>query len=115
MVISGVGVISPIGIGKDAFWNNLVQGVTGIGPLRSVSSGSLPTKLAAEIHDFNPLKYLYEKKFIKVMSRDIQLGVCAASLAERGLTAEDLLIPVTVASPTEIRRQWDNFTTHISF
>ncbi len=41
--------------------------------------------------------------------------VCAASLAERGLTAEDLLIPVTVASPTEIRRQWDNFTTHISF
>ncbi|MFM4669472.1 sulfurtransferase complex subunit TusC [Aeromonas media] len=44
-----------------------------------------------------------------------EVYVCAASLAERGLTAEDLLIPVTVASPTEIRRQWDNFTTHISF
>ena len=81
MVITGVGVISPIGIGKDAFWNNLIHGVTGIGPLRSVNSGNLPTKLAAEIHDFNPLQYLYEKKFIKVMSRDIQLGVCAASLA----------------------------------
>jgi 3-oxoacyl-[acyl-carrier-protein] synthase II len=84
MVITGVGVVSPIGIGKEAFWNNLIQGVSGIGPLRSISSGPLPTKLAAEIHDFDPLQFLYEKKFLKVMSRDIQLGVCAASLAMKG-------------------------------
>ena len=92
MVITGVGVVSPIGIGKDAFWNNLIQGVSGIGPLRSISSGSLPTKLAAEIHDFDPLKYLYEKKFLKVMSRDIQLGVVAASLAmkDSGLQPGDV-------------------------
>ena len=92
MVITGVGVVSPIGIGKEAFWNNLIQGVSGIGPLRSISSGSLPTKLAAEIHDFDPLKYLYEKKFLKVMSRDIQLGVVAASLAmkDSGLKSGDV-------------------------
>lgn len=92
MVITGVGVISPIGIGKDAFWNNMIQGVSGITPLRSISSGSLPTKLAAEIHDFDPLKFLYEKKFLKVMSRDIQLGVCAASLAmkDSGLRLGDV-------------------------
>ena len=44
-----------------------------------------------------------------------EVYVCAASLAERGLTAGDLLIPVTVLSPGQIRHQWDNFTTHISF
>ncbi|MFM5302780.1 sulfurtransferase complex subunit TusC [Aeromonas caviae] len=44
-----------------------------------------------------------------------EVYVCAASLAERGLTAADLLIPVTVLSPGEIRRSWASFTTHICF
>jgi 3-oxoacyl-[acyl-carrier-protein] synthase II len=47
----------------------------------SFPATGLPTKIAAEIRDFNPLDYVYEKKFLKVMSRDIQLGVSAASLA----------------------------------
>lgn len=81
VVITGVGVISPIGIGKDKFWTSLIEGRSGIGTLRSVPSDSLPSKLAAEIHDFNPLDFIYQKKFLKVMSRDVQLGVSAASLA----------------------------------
>jgi 3-oxoacyl-[acyl-carrier-protein] synthase II len=91
-VITGVGVISPVGIGKDKFWQNLIAGRSGIGLLRSVPSGSLPCKLAAEIHDFDPLEHVYEKKFLKVMSRDIQLGVSAASIAmdDAGLTAGDV-------------------------
>lgn len=80
-VITGVGVVSPVGIGNQRFWSNLVAGRSGIGPLNSLSGDSLPCKLAAEIHDFDPLQYVYEKKFLKVMSRDIQLGVSAASLA----------------------------------
>lgn len=44
-----------------------------------------------------------------------EVYVCAASLAERGLTAADLLIPVTLLSPAEIRQQWGSCTTHISF
>ena len=43
--------------------------------------GGYPSKLAAEIHDFDPENYIYCKKFIKVMSRDIQLGATAASMA----------------------------------
>ncbi|MEW4489579.1 beta-ketoacyl-[acyl-carrier-protein] synthase family protein [Thalassoglobus sp. JC818] len=81
VVITGVGVVSPVGIGNERFWSNLVAGRSGIGLLRSVPSESLPCKLAAEIHDFDPLEYVYQKKFLKVMSRDIQLGVSAASLA----------------------------------
>lgn len=81
IVITGVGVVSPVGIGNDRFWDNLVAGRSGIGPLQSLSGSGLPCKLAAEIKDFDPLQYVYEKKFLKVMSRDIQLGVSAASLA----------------------------------
>ena len=83
IVITGVGVVSPIGIGNDAFWRSLMAGKTGIGYLRSVPCESLPSKLAAEITDFDPLDYVEQKKFLKVMSRDIQLGVAAASLAVR--------------------------------
>ncbi len=81
VVITGVGTVSPIGIGNHAFWSNLIRGRCGIDYLRSVPSTSLPSKLAAEIHDFEPLDFLHCRKFLKVMSRDIQLGVAATSLA----------------------------------
>ena len=90
--MTGLGVVSPIGIGRDAFWQSLVAGHSGIDILSSGAAGSLPSKLAAEVRDFDPLEYVYQKKFLKVMSRDIQLGVSAASLAMRdaGLAAGDI-------------------------
>jgi len=83
VVVTGIGVVSPIGIGKDVFWNHLIEGHSGIDFLKSYPSDNLPSKLAAEITDFDPLAYVYQKKFLKVMSRDIQLGVSAASMAVR--------------------------------
>ncbi|MBW3540200.1 MAG: beta-ketoacyl-[acyl-carrier-protein] synthase family protein [Planctomycetes bacterium] len=82
-VVTGVGVVSPIGIGKDAFWESLLKGRCGIGFLRAFPTHNLPCKLAAEIRDFNPLDHVRHRKFLKVMSRDIQLGVSAAVLAAR--------------------------------
>jgi 3-oxoacyl-[acyl-carrier-protein] synthase II len=92
MVITGLGVISPIGIGKDRFWHSLLEGRSGIDYLTSLPNRGLPCKLAAEIKDFDPLAYVYEKKHLKVMSRDIQLGVSAASLAvkDAGLRPGDV-------------------------
>jgi 3-oxoacyl-[acyl-carrier-protein] synthase II len=81
VVITGVGVVSPVGIGKDAFWGNLLAGRSGIGFLRAFANERLPCRLAAEVADFNPLNYLRQRKLLKVMSRDIQLGVGAAALA----------------------------------
>lgn len=80
-VITGVGVVSPVGIGIDAFWQSLLAGRSGIGILKGFPHEHLPTKLAAQIADFDPLKYLRQKKMLKVMPRDIQLGVGSASLA----------------------------------
>ena len=92
IVVTGIGVVSPIGIGKKIFWNNLVEGRSGIGLAETYSSENLPSKLAAEIKDFVPLEYVYQKKFLKVMSRDIQLGVSAASMAvsDSGLQSGDV-------------------------
>lgn len=81
VVVTGIGVVAPIGIGPDAFWRNLIAGQTGIGELSAFSTSELPSKLAAEIRDFDPVDHISHKKHIKVMSRDIQLGVAAASMA----------------------------------
>jgi 3-oxoacyl-[acyl-carrier-protein] synthase II len=81
VVVTGVGVVSPIGLGVETFWQNLVHGRSGIGPLSSAAALGLPSRLAAEIRDFDPTQHIYHRKFIKVMSRDIQLGVAAASMA----------------------------------
>lgn len=92
VVITGLGIVSPIGIGKDAFWDNLSGGRSGIGFLKSVPASRLPSKLGAEIHDFDPLTHIYNRKFIKVMSRDVQLGVAAASMSmqDAGLQSGDI-------------------------
>ncbi len=81
MVISGVGVISPIGIERMPSGTILVPGGDWHWTIALGPPAVLSRQARCRNHDFNPLKYLYEKKFIKVMSRDIQLGVCAASLA----------------------------------
>ena len=88
VVVSGIGVVSPIGIDKTAFWKNLIDGNSGVGFLRAFHAENLPTKLAAEITNFDPEKHVPHKKFLKVMSRDIQLGVAAAmqAMADSGLT-----------------------------
>lgn len=80
VVVTGVGVVSPVGLGQSEFWSNLVSGHSGIGPLTLPMAG-LPSSLAAQVRGFDPEKHIYHRKFIKVMSRDIQLGVAAASMA----------------------------------
>jgi len=81
IVVTGVGVVSPIGIGREAFWQSLLDGRSGIDTLSAFSADGLPSPLAAEVRNFVPEDHIYNKKFLKVMSRDIQLGVAAASMA----------------------------------
>lgn len=81
VVITGVGTVAPNGIGNAAFWDSLQAGRSGIGLLESMPNAGYPSKLAAEIRDFAPEDHIYCRKFIKVMSRGIQLGVTAAAMA----------------------------------
>lgn len=81
VVVTGVGVVSPVGIGIDAFWSSLSAGKSAIGPLRTSVPWDVPSKLVAEVADFDVRPFLRQKKMLKVMSRDIQLGVSAGALA----------------------------------
>lgn len=91
-VVTGVGVVSPIGIGNDRFWDSLIDNRSGIDYLQSITADDLPSPFAAEVRDFNPAELLRDRKFIKVMSRDIQLGVASAHLAmsDTGLESGDI-------------------------
>lgn len=91
-VVTGVGVVSPIGIGKDRFWDSLIHNRSGIDFLQSIVGDDLPSPFAAEVRDFNPEALLRDRKFLKVMSRDIQLGVASAQLAmqDTGLKPGDI-------------------------
>ncbi|HSG69202.1 MAG TPA: beta-ketoacyl-[acyl-carrier-protein] synthase family protein [Planctomycetaceae bacterium] len=96
-VITGVGVVSPVGIGVDRFWSSLIEGRTGIGYLTAFSADELPSRLAAEVTDFEPTNYLRDRKFLKVMSREVQLGVSSASLA-----MQDSVLSPGLIDPTRL-------------
>jgi 3-oxoacyl-[acyl-carrier-protein] synthase II len=91
VVITGLGQISPLGSTVEALWSALVSGQSGVAPWRSLPADNLTTKYAAEatqftgeIGDFGPLDKERQKqirKGIKVMCREIQMGVAVAQLA----------------------------------
>src|SRR3989338_7716627 len=81
IVVTGVGVFSPVGIGKEAFWDALMHGRSGIGPITLFDTDGFPVNFAGEVKGFHPQQYIEQKKSLKVMARDIQLAVAAAKLA----------------------------------
>lgn len=89
-VITGIGVVSPIGIGPEPFWRALCEGRSGVEHSRSVDASALPCPLFAEVVDFDPKQYVKPRKALKVMCRDAMLGVAVAEMAcqQAGITAE---------------------------
>ena len=80
VLITGIGIISPNGIGKKAFWESNIGGVSGIGCVKKIDTSQLETKIAGEVKNFNPSLYI-EKSKIKMLDRFAQLGVSAARMA----------------------------------
>jgi 3-oxoacyl-[acyl-carrier-protein] synthase II len=83
VVVTGLGIVSPIGIGREAFWNSLCRGQSGVGTIERFDPTGLPIRLAAEVRDFDPRQQVAQRKQLKVMCRDAQFGVAAARLACR--------------------------------
>ena len=81
IVITGMGVVSPIGIGTEAYWDSLAAGRSGIRSLDVFAGSDLPTPIGGEISDFDPKQYIRPRKSLKVMSRDIQLAFVAVDQA----------------------------------
>src|SRR5262249_39917372 len=65
VVVTGLGVVSPVGIGVDTFWKQLIAGVSGIGRITKFDSAGLPTHIAAEVKGFDPETYLPRRDVVR--------------------------------------------------
>lgn len=90
VVITGVGVVSPLGCGNDRNWSALTSGRSGIGHITRFDASDMPVKIAGEVSDFNAEEYI-DKKEIKKMDLFIQYSLAAAHYAmqDSGLIIND--------------------------
>lgn len=89
VVITGIGAITPIGNSIDELWDSLINGRSGIDKVTRFDVSSYPTKLAAEVKDFEPTEYI-DKKEAKRMDRFTQFALASAKMAliDSGLDLE---------------------------
>jgi len=80
VVITGLGLITPLGATLDRSWAGLIAGKSGIGPITRFDPVDLETKIAGEVHDFDPLEYM-ERKEAKRADRFAQFAVATAGQA----------------------------------
>lgn len=91
VVVTGLGMVSPVGTGKEVFWESLVAGKSGIVPITRFDASGISTRIAGEVRDFDPLNYL-DKKEARRMDRITQFACAGAQIAldDAGVKAEDL-------------------------
>jgi len=82
-VLTGIGVLNPIGQDNASFWESLRVGRNGIRPIQAFDASSLPVRIAGEVQPFDARDYVEkkERKGLLIMARTIQLAVAAAKLA----------------------------------
>jgi 3-oxoacyl-[acyl-carrier-protein] synthase II len=98
VVITGLGVVSPIGIGKDAFWKNLIAGKSGVDYITAFDASTYPCRVAAEVKDFNPVDFMHVRRTTH-RGRFSQFAVAAAKLAlqDSGLDSDPVGLQRAVA------------------
>src|SRR5271167_3108957 len=96
VVVTGLGVVAPNGVGREAFWSACLEGRSGVGPIRSFDASGHPVKIAAEVNDFDvkPFIPLAQRKTMKIMGRAMRFAVGAA-----GLAVQDGGLPAAWADP----------------
>jgi 3-oxoacyl-[acyl-carrier-protein] synthase II len=80
VVITGIGPVTPIGVGLDDFWAGVTSGRNGIGPITRFDASDLPVRISAEVKDFDPRDWL-DPKEARRTDRFVQYAVAAAKLA----------------------------------
>lgn len=80
VVVTGLGALTPIGNDVSTFWNNLIAGKSGLGYITRFDATDYPTRIAAEVKDFDPLQYI-DKKEIRRTDLFVQYAIAAAKMA----------------------------------
>ena len=90
VVVTGLGIISPIGNDVPTFWDNLKNGVCGIETITEYDTSLLPVHIAGKIKDFEPLNYGMDKPFVRKQGMFTQYGVAAAyqAIQDAGLRSD---------------------------
>ncbi len=78
VVVTGLGVVSPVGIGTETFWQALLAGKSGVGPITQFDTTDFPVKIAGEVKDFDAETYVGDKKAARHMDRNTQFAIAAA-------------------------------------
>lgn len=93
VVVTGMGAVTPVGIGKEEFWDSLLAGKSGVGKITRFDATQYSTQIAGEVKNFDPAQYI-DKKEAKRMDRCTQFAVAASKMAFEdsgiNLEAEDL-------------------------
>lgn len=99
VVVTGLGVVSPLGCSAAELWASLRAGRSGLAARESLAEGQFRTRVVAPVADFNPRRFIGDAKALKLMTRPVRLGVAAAemAIADAGLPAEGL-DPYRIAS-----------------
>lgn len=80
VVVTGLGVVSSVGIGKDEFWKSIINGRSGISKVTSFDTTGMRCHYAGEVKDFKPEDFIHKKK-LRFLGRTSQLAISSASLA----------------------------------
>ncbi len=83
VVVTGLGIVAPNGLGKDAFWSACVNGRSGVGPIQSFDAKNHPVTIAGEVPDFDVTPFIpsSQRKSLKIMGRAMRFAVGAAGLS----------------------------------
>jgi len=81
VVITGLGIVSPIGVGREQMWEAIAARRSGVVPLPQLAAAGWVAPWGGEVRDFEPKEFIQPRKSIKVMSREIQLASAAAEMA----------------------------------
>ena len=73
VVVTGIGVVSPIGSSRDAFWSALVEARSGIGPIEGIPTDLFTTRIAAQVRDFDPSRH-FDSKRLALLDRFARAG-----------------------------------------
>ena len=86
VVVTGLGVVSPVGSDMDTAWNNLVTGYNGIGPITYFDTSNYKAKLAAQVKDFDPLQYMDRSETLRSDKfAQFAMGAAVQAVEESGV------------------------------
>ena len=103
VVVTGLGIISPLGLGVEAHWKGLLAGRSGVGPISLFDPGDFDVQVAAEVQGFNARKMVPQRKAIKVMaSRMKGKAICMSAIRINTVSGHPPRYPATRPKNTPI-------------